>query len=77
MKFQIDIKEEWYKDPTYGKIKNKWNWQVWDERWETILDQGSNAYSEHDAKIAAEKAATLYYRQSNSKHNTYEFTPED
>jgi hypothetical protein len=77
MSYNIEIKEEWYKDPTYGKLKNKWNWFVYDDQYITILDQGSAAYSETDARLQAERAATLHHKQQHASRVEYEFTPED
>lgn len=75
MSYNIEIKEEWYKDPTYGKPKNRWDWFTYDEDYQ-LVEQGSAAYSETDARMQAERAATLHFKQQRAKRIDYEFTPE-
>lgn len=75
MSYNIEIKEEWYKDTTYDKPKSRWDWFTYDEDYQ-LVDQGSAAYSEHDARMAAERAATLHFKQQRAKRIDYEFTPE-
>ena len=75
MIYDITIREEWYKDDRHNLPKSRWNWEVYDDDVQ-LIDQGSNQYSERDARISAERAATLHYRQKKAKVVTYEFTPE-
>jgi hypothetical protein len=76
MTYNIEIKEEWYKEPQYGKLRSKWNWFVYDENYQ-LLDQGSSDWGEADARLKAERAATLDYKQQKAKRVEYSFTPED
>jgi hypothetical protein len=76
MTYRIELKEDWYKCPTYGKVTSRWLWFVYDEE-EQLLDQGTAQYSERDARIQAERAATLHYKQNTATRVEYEFTPED
>lgn len=75
MSYRIELKEDWYKDPTYGKVTSRWLWFVYDDD-EQLLDQGTAQYSESDARMAAERSATLHHKQQTAQRIEYEFTPE-
>ena len=75
MSYRVELKEEFYKHPTHGTAASRWDWFVYDDD-EQLVDQGSTQYSERDAKMAAERAATLHYKQQHAKRVEYEFTPE-
>lgn len=77
MSYEIKVREVWYKSdlgPNFGP-SNRWDWEVYDEDFQ-LIDQGSAKYAAGDARKAAEKAATLHYRQQKAKVETYEYTPD-
>ncbi len=73
MSYEITVREVWYKSENNLNV-NRFDWSVYDDQYD-LVDSGSVKYSEADARKAAEKAADLYFKQSNAKVLTYEYTP--
>lgn len=75
MSYRIELKEEWHKHVTHGTLTSRWDWFVYDND-EQLIDQGSTPYNENEARRAAEKAATLHFKQQRARRVEYDFTPE-
>jgi hypothetical protein len=75
MTYSIEIKEEFFQHTEYKTITSRWDWFVYDDDVQ-LLDQGSSAYGESDARKHAERAATLHAKQQAAKRIEYDFTPE-
>lgn len=76
MNYRIVLKEDFYKDDVRCKVSSQWLWYVYDGDDDTLIDSGSAKYSERDARMHAERAATLHHRQETATLVEYEFTPE-
>lgn len=74
MSYNIRVWQEWEASRLSRNPISKWSWWVYIDG--EKVDEGSGLTAEEYARLSAEKAAILHYRQQTMVSYTYEFTPE-